>query len=335
MPEPLSLPEASASHLPRWRGFNLLEKYSAPRSNGPFLEKDFQMISDLGFNFARLPMDYRIWIKNQDWKIIDETPFREIDQALEWGRKYRIHVCLNFHRAPGYCINPPKEPKNLWTDPQAQETCADHWSFFAGRYRGIPNRELSFDLFNEPDQVDNAAYARVVRIMVEAIRQKDPHRLVIADGTETGNRPVPELISLGVAQATRGYQPMEISHYRAPWVKGSELYPTPVWPMNLREKRLDREWFKKEFIDPWKHLEAQGVGVFVGEWGAYRQTPHPVLLNWMQDHLELWKEAGWGWALWNFRGDFGFLDSQRPDVVYEDFYGHKLDRKMLELLKND
>ena len=43
--------------------------------------------------------------------------------------------------------------------------------------------------------------------------------------------------------------------------------------------------------------------------------------------------AGWGWALWNLRGEFGILDSERPDVSYESFRGHKLDREMLELLK--
>jgi endoglucanase len=47
----------------------------------------------------------------------------------------------------------------------------------------------------------------------------------------------------------------------------------------------------------------------------------------------LWHEAGWGWAVWNFRGDFGVMDSGRADVAYEDFQGHKLDRKMLELLR--
>jgi endoglucanase len=53
----------------------------------------------------------------------------------------------------------------------------------------------------------------------------------------------------------------------------------------------------------------------------------------MQDCLALWKEAGWGWALWNLRGSFGVLDSNRADVAYEDFRGHKLDRKMLEILR--
>ena len=40
-----------------------------------------------------------------------------------------------------------------------------------------------------------------------------------------------------------------------------------------------------------------------------------------------------GWALWNFRGAFGVLDSQREDIEYEDWHGHKLDRALLDLLQ--
>ena len=54
----------------------------------------------------------------------------------------------------------------------------------------------------------------------------------------------------------------------------------------------------------------------------------------MRDCLAAWKAAGWGWALWNFRGGFGILDSDRADVTYEDWRGHKLDRAMLELLQS-
>jgi hypothetical protein len=96
---------------------------------------------------------------------------------------------------------------------------------------------------------------------------------------------------------------------------------------------MDRAWLKREHIDPWKELEAQGVGVFVGEWGCFNQTPHDVTLRWMEDNLANFKEAGWGWALWNLNGSFGVLDSGRKDVSYEDFEGHKLDRQMLDLLQ--
>jgi len=39
------------------------------------------------------------------------------------------------------------------------------------------------------------------------------------------------------------------------------------------------------------------------------------------------------WGLWNFRGSFGLMDSGRKDIVYEDWHGHQLDRKLLELLQ--
>jgi endoglucanase len=76
------------------------------------------------------------------------------------------------------------------------------------------------------------------------------------------------------------------------------------------------------------------VGVHVGEWGAFNKTPHRVALAWMRDCLALWREAGWGWAVWNLRGAFGILNSRREDVSYEEFRGQKLDRKMLELLRS-
>ena len=86
-------------------------------------------------------------------------------------------------------------------------------------------------------------------------------------------------------------------------------------------------------MEPWREFEKLGARVFVGEWGCWNRTPHDVTLAWMRDFLHLWKHAGWGWALWCFRGSFGILDSERADVPYENWRGHKLDRKMLELLR--
>ena len=57
-----------------------------------------------------------------------------------------------------------------------------------------------------------------------------------------------------------------------------------------------------------------------------------VTLAFLEDCLKNYRKAGLGWALWNFDGSFGILDSGRKDVAYEDFHGHKLDRKMLDLL---
>ncbi len=474
---------ASADRLPRWRGFNLLDKFYLKRGRTPFVEQDFQWISRWGFNFVRLPMDYRLWIKDGDWEQFDETSLREIDQAVEWGRRYGIHVCINFHRAPGYTVAKPPEKTDLWTDPEAQRVCVLHWRTFARRYRGMPSERLSFNLMNEPGDVAPEVYIPVVRGLVDAIRVEDPDRLIISDGLRWGQQPVLGLRELRIAQATRGYAPFELTHYKASWVN-SEHFPSPRWPRLLppngtllspqktegsfplvidgpfavqtrlrlhvrtvstaavlvveadgvriwekafrcgpgegewkkavlnprynvyqnvydrdylatipaatRQVRVrvasgdwlqigeiglrsttgdgseatlplkqdwgarpepiryapdqpdgpflgltmqDRAWLWRTCVEPWQQAQSQGIGVMVGEWGCHNRTPHDIFLRWAEDCLANWRQAEWGWALWNLRGSFGVLDSGREDVAYESFEGHQLDRKLLDLLQ--
>ena len=106
----------------RWRGFNLQEKFTDRpdewttldpewgHSNEPFVEADFEWIARLGFNFVRLPMSYRCWTDPHDPFRLLEPTLLQIDQAVNWGRQYGVHTCLNFHRAPGYCINGQLSP---------------------------------------------------------------------------------------------------------------------------------------------------------------------------------------------------------------------------------
>ena len=334
----MAAPAASPlfSKLPRWRGFNLLEKFTKRKDGNPaFAETDFAMIADLGFDFVRLPMSYLCWTDPNDWlKLTREDELKHIDQAVDLGRKNKVHININFHRAPGYCVNPPKEPLDLWTDEKALDACCHHWAQFAKRYKGLPNDQVSFDLLNEPPSIREETYTRVVKRLVAAIRAEDDKRLIIADGLKWGRDPVHSLADANIAQSTRGYDPMEISHYKANWVNGSDKWPEPTWPFKRKETDIvDKARLRRERIEPWKKLEARGVGVHVGEWGAFNKTPHAAALAWMRDQLDLWREAGWGWALWNFRGAFGILDSGRTDVTYDDFHGHKLDRTMLKLLQ--
>lgn len=328
--------KALAAKLPRWRGFNLTEKFIArPGGNPPFPDSDFALLQEWGFDFARLPMSYLCWSSQEDMRQLREPELKDVDAAVAAGAKQRVHVCLNLHRAPGYCVNPPREPLDLWTDEKALDACAFQWAHFARRFKGVPAAQLSFDLLNEPANVSEENYARVVRQLVQAIRAEDPDRLVIADGLRWGRDPVFSLADLGIGQSTRGYDPMEVSHHKASWVNGADRWPVPEWPLKKADGKviLDKAWLQRDRIAPWQALERKGVGIHVGEWGAHNRTPHTVVLAWMRDQLDLWREAGWGWALWNLRGSFGVLDSGRTDIQYEDFRGHKLDREMLKVLQ--
>ena len=326
--------EPTYAKLPRWRGFNLTEKFTLG-NNKPYVEADFDMIAEWGFDFVRLPTDYRCWTDKPG--VYKEAVLKEVDQAVAFGKARGIHVNLCLHRAPGYCVNPPKEPLDMWADgadgDEARKQFAAQWHMLAARYKGVSSSQLSFDLVNEPSDLKAEQYERAVKAAVEGIRSADPKRLIVADGLYWGNHPVPELAPLKIAQSTRGYSPMQISHFRASWIGGSDKWETPTWPLKINGQTQDKEWLRKTQIEPFQALQKLGVGVHVGEWGAFSQTPHDVVLAWMKDQLDLWKDAGWGWSMWEFRGSFGILNSGRADVQYEDYKGLKLDRKMLELIK--
>ncbi|MBN2296063.1 MAG: cellulase family glycosylhydrolase [Pirellulales bacterium] len=325
-------PEQHGGKIPRRRGFNLLEKFMV-HNNEPFLESDFAWMRGWGFDFARLPMDYRCWTDPADPYKFDDKVLGEIDQAVEWGKQYGVHVNLCLHRAPGYTVANPKEKLDLWKDEEAQRQFDHQWTQFARRYKGVSAARLSFDLVNEPAQVSAASYCKVARRVVAAIRKVDPQRPIVSDGLQWGRVPIFELADLGIAQSTRGYEPMQVSHYKATWVWNKGNWPEPTWPLVRGDKIIDREWLRKKQIEPWKRLEAKGVNVHVGEFGVFNKTPHKVAMAWLTDFMGLWKEAGWGWAMWNLRGGFGIVDSDRPGTRYDSFEGHKLDREMLELMQ--
>jgi endoglucanase len=327
--------------IPRWRGFNLTEM-TGTRSR-PYIETDFQWMAEWGFNFARLPLSYWTWSSNKDWMTIDPQMLQPLDQALDYGQKYGIHLCMAFHRLPGYCVNGREhEPHQLFDSPRdemkiALDAATYHWRYFAKRYKDVPSSRLSFDLLNEPPfQPDQVRYTEICKTLIAGIRQESPDRLIFANGANLGQDPVLGLIDEGIVQSSHDYQPKMVSHYKASWVPAREFESTepPTWPMVDKHGVLwDKAKLRAVDLDTWKPLTDVGAPVHVGEWGCFTRTPHEVCLAFLADEAALWKEAGWGWSMWNLRGGFGIVDSSRPDVAYEDFRSHKLDRKLLEILQ--
>jgi hypothetical protein len=446
--------------------------------NRPLSREDFTLAAELGFNFVRIPIDYRIYSGSAGQSPFDEAFFKNLDDAIGWANELGLHVCLNLHRIPGYTIAQPREKRSIWNESAMLDLAAEHWGYFAKRYAGIPSDRLSFNLINEPQGGKTEDYIRVVRRLCEVIREHSPDRLIIADGFPHARRPVPDLIPLRVAQACRGYFPGDISHYMATWM-GRLHYTAPCWPPNgiphvlygpdskvasqplvirgnfentfqveidiigvtgdcslqvtadgktladqplpagfgndsdhtarmsspvdvqtvrvllptgveslsiacsagefirFRAVRLmrqhegqvtqhsvlpgDARWMAgpagevlyqptqsaaitypvmdgpryllENYYQPWIDLKKQGVGVIVGEWGAWSSTPHPVTLAWMKDMLALMEENQLPWALWELQGHFGLFESNRQDVDYGELHGLKVDQAMYDLIK--
>jgi endoglucanase len=349
-----SKPNTSVKN-PLWYGFNLLEyfstdadwmKYFPYKNDGIFREDDFRWIRDWGFNWVRLPMDYRFWT-SPDLFTIREKKVEPIDRAIRLGEKFGIHVNLCLHRAPA-----------------TFDAFIHQWTYFADRYKGISSKHLSFNLVNEPVVLPNAAelaemrrhgpikaadlfnpermkrhekdYVRLAKASYEVIHQHDPQRLVVSDGYAGGGWAVPDLIGTGMMQSCHTYTPMQLTHHKCEWARGilSGSEPAPTWPLKDEKGKVicDRQTLTNVFA-PWGTLSARGVPIHFGEMGCYKYTPPEVVQAWFRETLDVIGALNSGWALWNFRGPFGVLDTERPGTKFEEWRGHKLDRPLLTLLR--
>ncbi len=348
--------EKAKMKIPQWKGFNLLDFFSpnpmAQRMKTT--EEHFKWMRDWGFDFVRIPIAYPCYLDfdrsrnilpDEVYKI-SEQAVDKIDSIVSLAHKHKIHVSLNLHRAPGYCVNAGfNEPYNLWRDQAALDAFCFHWNMWAKHYKNVSRKKISFDLLNEPsmredmnDQhskrsaVPGESYRKLALAAADAIRKENPKHLIIADGNNVGNSVIPEIVDLNIAQSCRGYYPGAISHYKAPWAnKDVDNLPEPKWPGKVGNKDFNRAMLET-YYQPWIELANSGVGVHCGECGCWNKTPHDVFLSWFGDVLDILSEHKIGFALWEFIGDFGLLDSRREDVQYVNWYGHQLDKKLLDLL---
>jgi endoglucanase len=341
-------------------------KYFPYKDDGLFPEDDFRYVRDWGFTWVRLPMDYRFWT-GADMLTIDEKKVEPVDRAVRLGEKYGIHVNVALHRAPGYCcldtvdpeligIRITPEKRDLYTDPLAQEAFVAQWRFFAKRYKGIPASRVSFNLVNEPlaytslkakrsepinspAYIDRqrAAYVKVARAALAGIREFDAARPVISDGFRGGGQPVAELFDTDIIQSGRGYGPSLLTHHRCEWARKPDYMktsaPEPTWPLKdaagtitYNREKLEQDY--RPWVEAGKHVPIQ-----VGEMGCYKHTPPATVNAWYDDVLSIYNQLGCGFALWNLRGPFGVLDTQRAGTRFENFHGHQLDGQLLSILR--
>jgi hypothetical protein len=233
----------------------------------------------------------------------------------------------------------------------------------AGFFYGDSKQEFQTPLIlrgNFPANTKFAIHLTKISYAAQLVVKADGRVLLQKDFKTTAEKRQPEIKDVLEATLPAKAKEITIALKHGDWLTWKEIRITPPGGRPATRLEAASEWGKKQAtwtigadgvarcdtanvecdravlwtknVEPWVKLRDSGVGVMVGEWGCHNQTPHAVVLAWMRDCLANWQRAGFGWALWNLRGSFGMLDSERKDVTYENFRGHKLDRQMLELL---
>ena len=325
----------------KYYGFNFQWMYN-PQSQKTVEcdERALDFMCAMGCNFVRIPLNYWFWIRNFNYDASDESVLQKIDGFLHAVISRNLHCSLNLHRAPGYCINGAElEKHNLWTDEEAQTAFIKQWKNFSKRYNHYTEAQLSFDLLNEPPNIDQYGCTReihekLVRETAAAIRSISPHRPITIDGLGGGNLAMPELSDLNLTMSTRGYQPMAVTHYKASWCEETKGMAEPVYPNTLYAGKTWNIDAIRAHYEPWAALAKNGVPVHVGEFGCYDSIDNDIALRWFKDLFQVFNEFGWGYALWEFKGSFGIIDHKRPNTRWEKMCSYTVDRDLYELFKD-
>lgn len=302
-------------------------------------KKLLDFLVDEGFSFVRIPLSYWFWVEDFKYDSPRQDRLDMIDSYVQACTERGLHLSLNIHRAPGYCINGAElEKHNLWKDIEAQDAFTAMWRNFARRFQSYSPEALSFDLLNEPPNIDQYGMTRDIHKnlmlrVIAAIRKVSPLRPITLDGLGGGNIAMPELKESGCIHSTRGYQPMPVTHYQADWCNETRGLPLQDYPGT---EYAGVRWNKariREHFEPWVQLSRQGVPVHVGEMGCYDRIPNDTALRWFSDLFEVLRELGWGFGLWEFKGPFGVCGHHRPGTKWEKRGPYKVDSHLWGMIK--
>ncbi len=213
-----SMPAATVQKLPDWRGFNFVNKsstgplYTNYANTNMYTEQDIKNISELGFNFVRVQLNYNLICKSDDDSSVDMVQLENIDNLVKWGIKYKVHICFNGYQFPGYPADGSSTKEKFFKSEKDQDIAADFLAMLARRYADLPNNVVSFNLLNEPIMTTKETYVKVIGKLSSAIRKVTPDRLIIADGYILNNlyvagEPLKEIADMGIVQSMHYYIP--------------------------------------------------------------------------------------------------------------------------------
>ena len=182
-----NMPEVSWQQLPDWRGYTVGPgNWNAGHGAGMLYEKEgVEVLSALGFNFVRAPLDSRMIFNGSDMTMVNPAYLETMDDLIDYCAEEGIHVCFDLHDMPGFYTGGDDSQITLWDDPETQKIFVEFWRFMAEYYKDVPANLLSFNLLNEPHSMDggpsDAVYSEIMLKAIDAIREITPERLIFAD----------------------------------------------------------------------------------------------------------------------------------------------------------
>ncbi len=270
----MGLPNLKAQHIIRSRisevvGEKRTEQFYRSWRENAVTKADIDAMAKWGFNSVRLPMHWKLFIKDKHGKntskniVWNEEGFRRIDLLIRWLKANDMYLILDLHAAPGgqghdiaISDRNPNKP-SLWHSDENQTMMIALWSEIARRYKDEPTI-AGYDLLNEPNwgfqdkkdkggcrETENRPLRDIYQRTIRAIRAIDTNHMLVIEGNCWGNNyaGILPIDDRNTALSFHKYWTPTTQESIEPFLKLREQYDMPLW--NGESGENNNDWYAR------------------------------------------------------------------------------------------
>ncbi|MFH1496827.1 MAG: glycoside hydrolase family 5 protein [Verrucomicrobiota bacterium] len=285
---------------------------------------DIATVRDMGFDHVRFPIACEpILARAADGRLPGDYLARIREHILDM-LDHGLAVIVDIHPEDAF-------KHRLASSPDAVAGFVDFWRQLAGAFADLDCERVFFELLNEPCIHDGARWNAIQTELVGAVRQVAPAHTLLVCGDAWSLRS--ELLALRPPEDANLianfhlYEPHAFTHQGAgwvgPWARQVRGLTYPPNAGNLAALRVGLDddararlddyaatgWdaaVYNEFLQPvaaW--AREHNLPLICTEFGVYKKfSPRASRLAWLRDVSAALTDAGIGWTMWDYAGDF-------------------------------
>jgi len=295
-----SAPALKQTDEPFRRGVNVLgyDPYWTSGGKRRFGWRHFGEIRKAGFDFVRINLQAFRHMDAQNR--LEPQWLTKLDEVVRRARKAGLGIILDEH--------------DFNVCSQDVDACraklVAFWQQVAPRYSSEP-RSVAFELLNEPhDKLNGEVWNGLLADALGVVRQHNSTRIVIVGPTHWNSLADLPLLKLpsdpNLLVTFHYYEPFHFTHQGATWAGPEVLHLHGITWGSEADRAAMRADFDK--VAAWS--AANHRPILLGEFGAYDKSGTPLALRTAYiDAARTEAEGhGFGWAYWQFEGDFVVWD---------------------------